>query len=254
MAAPSQSAVSGTPLHIQRFTGQPTGQMDAVPASVDQPLASPGRPLEPALRQDMEQRFGYDFSRVQVHSGAAAEQSARDVNAHCLHGGTRHCVWSSRFAPGDARRTAAAGPRAGACGAAVAPGCKPSAAACVGQHGDFGDPRSRTRNGWVEARGSPGLTPAPARIARTPQPGGAPPPIHPDAMAFLENKLRQFYEKLSCRQRILLKRNSTIAIGMATVDGEPRLVYTTANNRASKAVQAAGPMSWTCTAGCTQAE
>ena len=36
--------------------------MEAAPASVDQALASPGRPLEPALRQDMEQRFGYDFS------------------------------------------------------------------------------------------------------------------------------------------------------------------------------------------------
>src|SRR6185503_15430979 len=48
---------------------------------VDQALASPGRPLEPALRQDMEQRFGYDFSLVRVHSGATAEQSAQDVNA-----------------------------------------------------------------------------------------------------------------------------------------------------------------------------
>lgn len=35
--------------------------MDAAPASVDQALASPGRPLEPELRQDMEQCFGYDF-------------------------------------------------------------------------------------------------------------------------------------------------------------------------------------------------
>ena len=29
----------------------------------------------------MEPRFGYDFSRVRVHSGTVAEQSARDVNA-----------------------------------------------------------------------------------------------------------------------------------------------------------------------------
>ena len=58
------------------------GQTDTAPASVDQALNSPGSPLEPALRQDMEQHFRSDFSRVRVHSGAVAEQSARDVNAN----------------------------------------------------------------------------------------------------------------------------------------------------------------------------
>ncbi len=81
MATPTDPAVNRTPPRIQRFSGQSNGPMDAAPASVDQALASPGRPLEPVLRQDMEQSFGHDFSRVRVHSGAAAEQSARDVNA-----------------------------------------------------------------------------------------------------------------------------------------------------------------------------
>ena len=82
MATPAHSAVSSGPPRTLRFAGKPTGQVAAAPASVDQVLASPGRPLDPALRQDMEQRFGYDFSSVRVHSGTAAEQSARDVNAH----------------------------------------------------------------------------------------------------------------------------------------------------------------------------
>jgi hypothetical protein len=30
----------------------------------------------------MGQHFGYDFSRVRVHTGASAEESAREVNAH----------------------------------------------------------------------------------------------------------------------------------------------------------------------------
>ena len=81
MTTPAHSAVSSEPPLIQRFAGKATGQVAAAPASVDQALASPGRPLDPALRQDMEQRFGYGFSRVRVHSGTAAEQSARDVNA-----------------------------------------------------------------------------------------------------------------------------------------------------------------------------
>ena len=71
LAASAHSVVSSAPPHIQRFSGQSNGQMDTAPASVDRVLASSGRPLEPALRQDMEQRFGHDFSRVRVHSGAS---------------------------------------------------------------------------------------------------------------------------------------------------------------------------------------
>ena len=100
MATPAPHAVRGTPPRIQRFSGQSTGQMDAAPASVDQALASPGRPLEPALRQDMERRFGYDFSGVRVHSSAAAEQSARDVNAHAYTVGQDIIFGVGRFAPG----------------------------------------------------------------------------------------------------------------------------------------------------------
>jgi hypothetical protein len=69
------------PPRIQRVTGEPTTQTDAAPPSVDDTVASPGRPLDATLRRDMEQRFGHDFSRVRVHSDAAAGQSAREVNA-----------------------------------------------------------------------------------------------------------------------------------------------------------------------------
>ena len=41
-----------------------------------------GQAARAALRQDMEQRFGHDFSNVRVHSGVAAEQSAQDVDAN----------------------------------------------------------------------------------------------------------------------------------------------------------------------------
>ena len=100
MATQVDPAVSGALPRIQRFTGQPTGQMDAAPASVDQTLSSPGRPLEPALRQDMEQRFGHDFSRVRVHTGAGAEQSVRDVNARAYTVGRDVVFGRSQFTPG----------------------------------------------------------------------------------------------------------------------------------------------------------
>lgn len=99
MATPASTEVSGASPHIHRFSGQSNGHMYVAPASVEQLLASPGRPLEPALRQDMERRFGHDFSQVRVHSGAIAEQSAREVNAAAYTVG-RHVVFGSgKYAP-----------------------------------------------------------------------------------------------------------------------------------------------------------
>ena len=99
MAATAHSPVSGVPVHIQRFTGQGGGQMDMVPASVERVLAGSGRPLEPALRKDMEQRFGHDFSRVRVHTGGAPEQSARELDAHAYTLGHHVVFADGRFAP-----------------------------------------------------------------------------------------------------------------------------------------------------------
>ena len=48
----------------------------------------------------MEQRFGYDFSRVRVHSGAAAEQSAREVNAQAYTAGQKVVFGADRYTPG----------------------------------------------------------------------------------------------------------------------------------------------------------
>ena len=99
LVAPAHHPVSGAPPYIQRFSVQPARQSDSVPASVDQVLASPGRPLEPTLRKDMEQLFGHDFSRVRVHSGDAAEQSARDVNAHAYTVGRDIVFGAGQFIP-----------------------------------------------------------------------------------------------------------------------------------------------------------
>jgi Domain of unknown function (DUF4157) len=99
LPAPGNFAVSGAPPRIQRFIGQAAGLADMVPASVDHVLASSGRPLDPALQQDMEQRFGYDFSQVRVHSNDAAGRSARDVNAHAYTVGHNIVFGASRFTP-----------------------------------------------------------------------------------------------------------------------------------------------------------
>ena len=97
--ADSHSAVSRATPRIQRYSGNASGKTEAAPASVDRVLASPGRPLDSALQQDMGQRFGKDFSRVRLHSGAAAERSAHDANAHAYTVGHDIVFGSGRFAP-----------------------------------------------------------------------------------------------------------------------------------------------------------
>ncbi|MDO9236677.1 MAG: DUF4157 domain-containing protein [Aquabacterium sp.] len=100
LAASAHSTVGGAPLHIQRYAGQTSGDIETAPASVDRVLASSGRPLEPALRQDMGQRFGYDFSQVRVHSDEAAEQSAQEVKANAYTVGHNIVFGAGRFTPG----------------------------------------------------------------------------------------------------------------------------------------------------------
>lgn len=86
------------PLIQRRATGSATGLGEA-PPSVHRVLNSPGQPLKPVLQQDLEQRFGYDFSQVRVHSGAAAAQSARDVNASAYTVGHNVVFGAGQFAP-----------------------------------------------------------------------------------------------------------------------------------------------------------
>ena len=99
LAASTPRAVGSAPPHIQRFSAPAAGQADTPPPSVDQVLASPGVPLEPILRLNMEQRFGRDFSRVQVHSGGPAEQSALDIHARAYTAGHHIVFGRGMFAP-----------------------------------------------------------------------------------------------------------------------------------------------------------
>ncbi len=101
LAAPAHSTISGAPSSIQRFTNQSLGGTGTAPPSVDRVLASSGRPLDPALQQDMGQRFGHDFSQVRVHTGSAAEQSAADVGANAYTVGASIVFGADRYVPGS---------------------------------------------------------------------------------------------------------------------------------------------------------
>jgi hypothetical protein len=55
--------------------------------------------LDPGLRQDIETRFGHDFSGVRLHADADAEQSATDVNAQAYTMGHDIVFGAGRFKP-----------------------------------------------------------------------------------------------------------------------------------------------------------
>jgi hypothetical protein len=99
LAGAAVPGAAHAPPRIQRLTASPRAEGDIAPASVEHVLAGGGRPLERSLERDMAQRFGRDFSRVRVHTGTAAAQSAREVSAHAYTVGNDIVFDSGRFSP-----------------------------------------------------------------------------------------------------------------------------------------------------------
>jgi hypothetical protein len=84
---------------LRRKSAGSQGVGNEATALVHEVLRSPGQPLDTTTRGFFEPRFRQDFSRVRVHTGATAEQSARDVNAHAYTVGPNMVFAAGRFAP-----------------------------------------------------------------------------------------------------------------------------------------------------------
>ena len=74
----------------RKATGMPAPKL--VPPVVHDVLHSPGDPLESSTRAFMEERFGHDFSRVRIHAGTQASESAKAVSAQAYTVG-QHVVF-----------------------------------------------------------------------------------------------------------------------------------------------------------------
>lgn len=70
-----------------------------VPSLVHEVLRSSGQPLNRDTRAFMEPRFGHDFSRVRVHTGERAVESARAVDALAYTVGNDIVFGRARYAP-----------------------------------------------------------------------------------------------------------------------------------------------------------
>jgi hypothetical protein len=100
MAGSLHSPSGHASTRIQRDARSSAGVGDAAPPSVERVLASPGVSLQPDLREDMGRRFGYDFSKVRVHTDAQAAESARSVNALAYTVGRDLVFAEGQYAPG----------------------------------------------------------------------------------------------------------------------------------------------------------
>ena len=89
-------------LQTKRVQASDTGQI-AAPPIVHQVLAGQGQPLDLSTRDFMEPRFGYDFSRVRIHSDARAAASAQSVNALAYTVGTDVVFAAAQFSPATAQ-------------------------------------------------------------------------------------------------------------------------------------------------------
>lgn len=99
MSSSGHGNVQPAALQIQRYAGVSGSAAPSVPDTVGHTLAQSGTPLPRAVRENMEQRFGHDFSQVRVHSGASAAESASDVSAHAYTVGHNIVFAEGRFAP-----------------------------------------------------------------------------------------------------------------------------------------------------------
>src|ERR1043166_7385225 len=74
-----------------------------VPSIVAEELRSPGQPLDSNTRAFMEPRAGHNFSKVRVHTGERAAESAEAVNALAYTVGNDIVFGGGQYAPNTPR-------------------------------------------------------------------------------------------------------------------------------------------------------
>jgi hypothetical protein len=85
---------------VARRAAGPAAPVSGAIERVTDTIARPGRPLQRALRQDMERRFDRSFRDVRLHDDAEAAASAAAVNAHAYTVGNHIVFGRGRFQPG----------------------------------------------------------------------------------------------------------------------------------------------------------
>ena len=87
---------------LQPKSLQPSNSREIeVPESVDKVLSRPGDPLDRETRNDLEPRFGSDFSSVRLHHDSLAARSAKDIGARAYTVGSDIVFGAGQYAAGS---------------------------------------------------------------------------------------------------------------------------------------------------------
>lgn len=98
-----QEEEQGVPETIQRkgafASAAPTPPPADAPPLVRNAISSGGQPLDRSTRNFFELRLGYDLSPVSIHTGGAADESARAIGAKAYTIGNHIVFGTDQFAP-----------------------------------------------------------------------------------------------------------------------------------------------------------
>jgi outer membrane protein OmpA-like peptidoglycan-associated protein len=83
--------------HVQKKETAPSSP--EVSSSIHEVLQSSGHSLDHATQTFMESRFGYDFSRVQIHNDSLAHRSSSDINAYAYTHGSHIVFGAGQYQP-----------------------------------------------------------------------------------------------------------------------------------------------------------
>ncbi|MBO3749207.1 DUF4157 domain-containing protein [Streptosporangiaceae bacterium NEAU-GS5] len=96
--APGPTSAAAPPLRHSINRVSITYQVSA-PTAVQDVARSPGRALDPPVRDEMETRLGADLSGVRIHTDAAAHAAAASVGALAYTDGSHIVFQAGRYAP-----------------------------------------------------------------------------------------------------------------------------------------------------------
>ena len=91
--------IAGGPGSTVQRTVDADGSVAFAPDLVTDVLQGSGQPLDGSTRSTMEDRLGFDFSRVRIHTGAQAAESARAVRARAYTIGSDVVFGAGQYAP-----------------------------------------------------------------------------------------------------------------------------------------------------------
>ena len=95
-AAAAPAKTGGVQLKARDGGGNGTANVQAIPSQF-----TSGKPLDSGVRSHMESAFGYDFSRVRVHTDSGAEKLAGNLNARAFTLGRDIAFAAGEYAPGS---------------------------------------------------------------------------------------------------------------------------------------------------------